>query len=308
MIIFSLISSLLIILAIVLLLGLTPEKITEDILRIISPKQSLRDCVKLAQGKKKPNKISVELKHIQDTLAATDKGGQFAVICALSLCLLISGGIFAVMINNLFLIPVFSITLAIIPFIYAKGTIAYYEKHIQEEMETALSIITTSYVRSNDIVGAVEENLSYLKPPIREIFKSFLGESTVISSDIKKALFHLKEKIDNQIYREWCDTLISCQDDRTLKTTLLSVVNKLTDVRVVNNELKTMLYEPRKEYFMMAALVVGNIPLLYMINKDWYHLLMGTLPGKIVLAITGAVVLITAGLMMKYTKPVEYKR
>lgn len=308
MIILSLISSLLIILSIVLLLGLTPERITEDILRIISPKQSLRDRVKLAQGKKKLSKLSVELRHIQDTLTATDKGGQFAVICALSLSLLICGGMFAVMINNLFLIPIFSITLAIIPFIYAKSTIAYYEKHIQEEMETALSIITTSYVRSDDIVGAVEENLSYLKPPIREIFKSFLGESTVISSDTKKALFHLEEKIDNQIYREWCDTLISCQDDRTLKTTLLSVVNKLTDVRVVNNELKTMLYEPRKEYFMMVALVVGNIPLLYMINKDWYYALMGTLPGKIVLAITGAVVLITAGLMMKYTKPIEYKR
>ena len=35
---------------------------------------------------------------------------------------------------------------------------------------------------------------------------------------------------------------------------------------------------------------------------------MFTLPGKIVLAICGVVILITAVLMMKYTRPVEYKR
>ena len=100
---------------------------------------------------------------------------------------------------------------------------------------------------------------------------------------------------------------IQCQDDRTLNDTLLPVVTKLTDVRIVNNELKTMLYEPRKEYFMMVALVIGNIPLLYMLNKSWYSTLMDTIPGKIVLALSGMVILVTA-MMMKYTRPIEYKR
>lgn len=83
---------------------------------------------------------------------------------------------------------------------------------------------------------------------------------------------------------------------------------KLTDVRIVNNELKTLLGEVKKEYWMMVCLVVCNIPLLYVLNKDWYDALMFTLPGKIVLAICGVVILITAVLMMKYTRPVEYKR
>ena len=45
-----------------------------------------------------------------------------------------------------------------------------------------------------------------------------------------------------------------------------------------------------------------------MLNKDWYSTLMDTLPGKFVLALTGVVILVTALLTMKYTKPVEYKR
>jgi hypothetical protein len=175
-------------------------------------------------------------------------------------------------------------------------------------METALSIITTSYIRSDDILDAVQENITYLKPPIRGIFQSFLGDAMMISSDIKTALRNLKEKISDSIFEEWCDTLIACQDDRTLKDTLLPVVAKLTDVRIVNNELKTMLAEVKKEYWMMVFLVVGNIPLLYMLNKAWYEALVFSTLGKIVLALCGVVILITAMLMMKYTQPIEYRK
>ena len=308
MIIFSLIASLLLIAAVVLLLGLTPERVTDDIMRLIAPKQALRDKVKIAQGKKKSRKIANELTHIKDAMTATGNGSKFAVVCALSLVLLICGAVLAVLIDNLFLLPVMSVALALIPFAYAKSVISHYDKHIRLEMETALSIITTSYIRTDDIVGAVAENISYLKPPVREIFKAFLGEVTAVSSDIKASLEALREKVDDDVWKEWCDSLISCQDDRTLKNALLPVVSKLTDVRIVNNELKTILYEPRKEYWMMVALVVGNIPLLYMLNHDWFSTLMFSIPGKITLALCGVVILITAVFMLKFTKPIEYKR
>lgn len=308
MIIFSLISSLLLIAAIILLLGLTPERITDDIMRIVSPKQTLRDKAKIAQGKKKSRKIAIELAHIKDALTATGKGGQFTVVCALSLGLLICGGLFAVLLGNLLLLPIFAVALAFVPFLHARNTIDYYDRHIAEELETALSVVSTAYVRSDDIVMAVNENISYLKPPVRDIFKAFLGEVTVINADIKAALVSLKHKVDNEIWAEWCDTLIRCQDDRTLKSTLLPVVNKLTDIRIVNNELKTILYDPKKEYWVMVALVIGNLPLLYILSYDWFLTLMYSTPGKIALAVCGAAVLITARLMFKYTRPIEYKR
>ena len=293
---------------IVLLLGLTPEVITNDIMRLISPKQTLRDKVLIAQGRKKSRRITKEIMHIKDALDATDNSKQFTIACVASIVMLVVGCILAVVINNYFLIPVFAVAFACLPFFYVKSTLSAYDKHVKEDMETALSIITTSYIRSDDIVGAVNENITYLKPPIKEIFQSFIGDTTMISSDIKDALRNLKSKIDNAIYEEWCDTLIACQDDRTLKDTLLPIVAKLTDVRIVNNELKTVLGEVRKEYWMMVCLVIGNIPILYMLNYSWFEALMFTLPGKIVLAICGTVILVTAMLMMKYTRPIEYKR
>ena len=308
MIIFYLVGFLLICVGGILLLGLTPESVTDDLMHVISPEQTMRDQVLLAQGKKKSRKLTREILHIKDALDTTGKGTQFTIACALSILLLVVGSITAIVIDNYFLIPVFAIAFASVPFMYIKGTITAYDKRMKEEMETALSVITISYIRTDDLIGAVKENLSNLRPPVRNVFQSFVGEATTITSDIKTAIRNLKERIDNQIYAEWCDALIDCQDDRALMDTLLPIVSKFTEVNKINIELQTMLSEVKKEYYMMVCLVVGNLPLLYFLNKSWFETLMFSLPGKIVLAVCGLTILVTAFLLGKITKPVEYRR
>ena len=303
-----LVTAILLILGIVLLVGLTPEGITEDMMAVAAPKQTLRDQVKIEQGKKKAGKISTALIKARDALQDSGKGGTFAILCTISLLLMLAGGILSVVIGTVFLLPVLCALFAIVPFLYGNSIVARYQKHLENELETALSVITTSYERNDDIVRAVEENVQYIKPPVQQIFKKFLGECFAVNASIKTALYHLQDRVDNMIYKEWVEGLISCQDDRTLKDTLMPIVNKLSDVRIVNNELKTLMFEPRKEYYTMVALVVGNVPLLYMLNKDWFHTLVATIPGKLTLALTGLVILVTMVLMLKYTKPIDCKR
>ena len=302
------ISFILLVVATFALLKLTPEQINQDMNDLWGKQMTLKDQALTARGKKKQNRILVEMERMRRALQETGKEKQFSVACAAALLLMVTGCIVAIAIDNMFLIPVLAVAFALIPFAYLTKTISIYETQVRQELETALSIITTSYIRSDDILGAVQENITYLKPPVRGIFQSFVGDAVMISSDLKTALRNLKEKISDAVFEEWCDTLMACQDDRTLKDTLLPIVGKLTDVRIVNNELKTMLSEVKKEYWMMVCLVIGNIPLLYMLNEAWYESLMFTVAGKIVLAICGIVILITAAFMMKYTKPIEYKR
>lgn len=304
----SIIASVLLIVAIAMLMDLSPERVTDDLMKLITPQDSLRDEARAIRGNKKKHGIYKTLMKMKTALAVTGKSKQFSLVCFLSIVLFAAGAILSVLIDNLFLLPVLSVAFALIPFFYTTNTLSYYDKRTKEELETTLSIVTTSYVRSDDIVSAVRENLQYIKPPLREVFQAFEGDATAVSSNIKRALFNLKEKVDDEIFREWCDTLIQCQDDRTLKDTLQPVVSKLTDVRIVNSELKTMLSSVRNEYWMMVALVVGNIPLLYLLNKEWFETLMYSTPGKAVLGICGTVILITALFMMKFTKPIQYKR
>ena len=302
------ISFLLLAVAAVLLLDLTPEQINKDINEMFEKQQTLKEQALTARGKKRKSRIILELERIRRALQETGKEKQFSVACTLALLLMVAGCIVAIAIDNMFLIPVLAVAFALIPFAYLTRTIAIYETQVRGELETALSLITTSYIRNDNLVNAVNENLSQLKPPIKSIFESFLAEATVISPDIRQAIYHLKEKINNSIYEEWCDTLIACQNDRTIKDTLMPVVSKLTDVRLVNNALKTMLAEARREYWIMVMMVLGNVPLLYCLNKDWYNALMHTVFGKIVLAICGVVIIFTAIRMNKITKPIEYKR
>ena len=293
---------------VVLLLRITPEQLTKDLSVIFNKKKSLREQSMTARGEKKTRKLAVEVQRIKTALEEMGKEKQFSIACAASVLMMTVGCVVALAMQNPFLIPVLAIMFAMIPFVYLKKILAVYEKQVKADLETALSVITTSYTRNDNLIIAVQENIGYLKPPIRGLFESFLAETQSINPDIRVAISHLKEKISDSIYEEWCDTLIACQNDRTLKDTLMPVVSKLTDVRLVNNSLKTMLENARREYYTMVVMVVANVPILYCINKDWYNALMHTTVGKIVLAVCALVIFITALRMGKITKPVEYKR
>lgn len=85
------------------------------------------------------------------------------------------------------------------------------------------------------------------------------------------------------------------------------IPQKVKLMRIVNAELEYMVMEPRKEFITMVALVVGNIPLLYFLNKDWYHTLMHTVVGQIMLSIAAIVIFVSTAHVIKLTKPIEYR-
>ena len=89
---------------------------------------------------------------------------------------------------------------------------------------------------------------------------------------------------------------------------LTPIVGKLSDMRVVNAELENLVFAPRKEFITMAVLVLANIPLVRFINTDWYHTLVDTIPGQIVIAICIAAVFVSFAFVVKLTQPIEYRR
>jgi hypothetical protein len=121
-------------------------------------------------------------------------------------------------------------------------TANFYKKQLNAELETALSIITTSYLRSENFILAVEENVEYLNPPVQDVFRQFLAQTNLINADVELALENIKPKISNDVFREWVDAVIACQEDKTLKTTLTPIISKLSDMRVVSSELNGTVY------------------------------------------------------------------
>lgn len=292
-----------------ILLRLSPMELTESVFRRLTAKpKSLKDDINETTRRKKKSLFRREIDDVRNILKMTGRERTFPAICALSLLFFVCGAAAAIMLGNVFLVPVLAVGMMFIPFWYVRLTQSHYKKAIAAELETALSIVTTAYLRNEDIQTAVEENLNYLNPPVLSVFREFLARIRLVDPDVAAALQDMKMKIENEVFREWCDALTACQHDRGLKTTLTPIVSKLSDMRVVNGELENLVTEPRKEFIIMQILVVGNIPLMYMLNKDWYHTLMYTPVGQGILAVCAAVLFISSAFVIKLTQPIEYKR
>ncbi len=304
--ILSLLAAVLATLGVVLTLGLSPQRITKDILHYLTPQDSLLQRSRALRGQKQTHRLYHWLLQLQSALEATGKGGQFALICCATLVLFAVGAGAAIVLNNIWLIPALSVSMATIPCLYVMRMLQGYENKVREDLETVLSIVTISYVRSCDILSAVQENLVYIKPPLKATFQAFLGDA-MISPDLTWAILNMKNKINDGVFREWCDALILCQADRTLVDTLRPIVNRLSDMRLVNNEMKDELMAVQVEFGTMVAFVVINIPLLYLINQDWYAALMDTGIGKFVLGLCGIIIVVTGLIMFHWTKPVQYE-
>lgn len=292
-----------------LLLRMTPLEFAEGVARpFTNRRKPIAKQIKELNHPKEPRGIQKTIADSKEVLTMTGKSGKFAALCALSFFLLVIGALICTIMGNYFMLPVLAVGMALMPFWYVIFTSHSYRKMMNNEVETALSIITTSYLRNESIISAVEENINYLNPPVSDVFRSFLAETSMISSDVKKALAAMKPRLKNEVFREWVDAAISCQDDKTLKSTLTPIISKLSDMRVVAAELDYMMYEPLKEFITMAFLLVGNIPLLYFLNKDWYGVLVNTEFGKGILAICLLVLFISFAAVIRLTRPIEYRR
>ena len=292
-----------------LLLGMKPVEFTDSLFGfLLNPKRSLREDIRESSGRKKSGILRRELKEAQNILQMTGRGNRFSFICAVALALFCAGGSIAILLGNFFLAPVMAVGFLFLPFWYVKLTANHYKRDVSAELETALSIITTNYVSNDDIIYAVEQSIDYINPPVQQAFRKFLTQTKLINSNVKLAIEQLKGEINNEIFHEWCDSLIECQDNVTLKKTLQPITTKLSNVRIINAELRNMLMSPRREHVMMVFILLANYPILYFLNSDWFKVLTDTFVGQVVNSIVAIVVIITVILAYKYTQPIQYKR
>jgi Flp pilus assembly protein TadB len=292
-----------------LIFDMTPLMFLEEATKTFrKPDQTIQGKVQAVTSTKKKRGLKKLMDETNIILTATGKEHRLTMMIILSLIFMVVGAFFAVTMDNMFLLPVLACGFALMPFWYIKFIAIKWKKELNNELETALSIITTSYLRSESIITAIDENLDYINPPVYDVFKAFLMQTKLINSNIKIALSGLKEKVDSPVFHEWVNAVIDCQEDKNLKSTLIPIVSKLSDMRIVSAELDYLLFEPVKEFISMAVLLVGNIPLMYFLNRDWYETLMTNTLGKVVLAICGTILFVSIAGVVRLSKPIEYRR
>ena len=269
---------------------------------------TLKRKILIAKGKKKENKFIKLINDTKKLLILTNRYEKFELICFSAAAGSAGAVVFSFAIGNPYLAIPLSVSVLVAPFIYVKFSTGKLEKKISEELETALSIITNSYIRSENIILAVEENINYINEPVKGVFQSFLNECNYINPDIKSNLAALRGKLSNPVFMEYCSALIQCQNDISLKSTLYGIVKKLSNIRIVTARLDGLIYAPVKEFFMMVTIYLVNLPTFYLLNKDWYRIVTDTASGHIMVATSAGIIVFATINVLRLTRPITYRR
>ena len=271
-------------------------------------KVKMKEQIRRSVSPKKPRGIQKIVLDAKNILQVTNRGGKFAALCSVSFALLLAGIFFASLMGNVYLMPVLAIGFALIPFLYILLSSFGYKKRLNVELETALSMVTAEYIRTDDIIEAVRESMDSCQSPVREVFREFVGNVTSVSADVVLALEKMKGRIDNGVFREWVDAVILCQRDRTLKSTLTPIVRKFSEMRWVSGDLNLELYSPLRNFLLMALILLCSPFLLSGVNADCGNILMHTQKGQVILAVDAAVFFFSLIRVIRLTRPIEFRR
>lgn len=274
--------------------------------RVKEKQERAKDYVRRINGKATENLAVQSRKEAMEVFDKIGQRGRYRKTLQLSLIAAGGGVILGGVLRN----PLLSIVLAVgfyfIPLWLTRFSLYRYDQYLNEELETALSLITTSYTRNNDILGAVTENLGNINEPVKGVFTAFANNLRYVDANAPAQIERMKGALDNSIWRQWCDSLILCQADHTLRDTLIPIVGKFSDLRIQQEENATKMMLPLKKAITMICLTGGFIPLLRVLNQDWYANLVTTAFGQVSLVLSALGILVTANAGIKLCKPVQY--
>lgn len=278
----------------------------ERIKKTKKPKQiSLKRRVDFILNGQKSNFIMRTFQETEIILSEMHQHHRLRGVYILSGVCCVFGLLLAWIMKNMFVIPPLAIGAALVPTWIVKLNASRSKKKLVAELEVALSGITTSYLRSDNIINAVEENLIYLEKPIKTVFSKFVNENKLINSNVGLGIQKMRHNLNNEIFQEWCDALYQCQFDRTLKSTLFPVVNKFSETKSIQAELDTLMIAPFKDTLSIAIIVLLSIPLMQLINAEWFNILTNTVPGQIILGITFSILVYAINKSVSLTSPIR---
>ena len=244
----------------------------------------------------------------KQTYEKTGQAGRYQRTLKIALLCGAVGAVLGMLIfRNWMLAVVLGAGLYLLPIWVSQFALFYYEGFLSSELETVLSLVTISYLRNDDILASVEENMNHMNNPVREAFSGFCNTIKYIDANTPAAIEKLKASLDNTLFHQWCDVLILCQENHLLQATLPSIVSKFSDLKAQQEANGTRMMMPLRNAVSMIVLVVSIIPLLYFVNVDWYSYLITTFFGQFSLTLTALTVFATLHKAIRLSKPITYE-
>lgn len=276
----------------------------------IRRKRTLKSTAEAYGNKQKKHRffVAAEIASARELLKETKKEKGYTRMIASCVVLSIVGILAAVfLLKNMIAVPVLGIVGMLIPIWQQKLYRNKYEKYVDVQLESAVSLVTTSYIRGNNIIEAVKENISSFDDIIKEPFERFVAE-TAINPDITDCIKNLQASFKNSIFYEWCDVLIKTYENSEVKENLVAVAKKFSTVRIIQSELDAETANTLSDYIILILTVIAIYPLVWLVNKTWFAMYLNTVAGHVCVVISCVVVVYAVAKVISLLRPVKFER
>ncbi len=287
-----------------LLLGISPRQLIPKREKKISVGSELFAEKRQRLLKPKYNRIERHKNAVEMAIRAGESKITFAKYLQAVAVFSIAGFLLGLLFRNLLLSLSMAVCLPCIPFQYLKMRSAGHKKQLINQMESAVSIITNTYLQSDDIRYAVRASLPNIDQPLKSILTE-LDTALTFGANAVDALLEVRPRIESSTWREWIDRLIQCQESRSMKNLLPPIIADITDIRQIQEELDTKMADIWREHIMISVIVLGSIPMMRLLNAQWYSYLANTLLGQIVVSLTFVVTFATTFYVIRVNQPVS---
>lgn len=252
-------------------------------------RRTLKGRVQLLNTGERENFISKSYTTMAAILTKTGESSRIRQMKVVSAICGAGGVLASLYLGSYMLVPILGIGFALLPVWLIKFKAYRYNMNMMSELAVVLSMLTNSYIRSENIVKAVAENLEYMNEPVRSTFEWFVSTCNRVSPDIVGNLESIKGKIDNRIFHLWCDSLIMCQRDINQKASLNAVVEQFTADKELQNLLSTEIAAPIRVFALVTAGTLSAFPLTVMVGEQ---LQMGNMLSLLFTTFTGQCIVV----------------
>ncbi len=253
----------------------------------------------------KVNKFSINTENMLNIMGIDISLSEYISILFI---LSVLAAFLGVLIDNLLLALLLFISTNFLLHQYLKNK--YYKKsrEIQKDLNLGLSLITNSYLESNNLIRAIKSNIYKMPESVKEVFSDFLVQVEMVDPDIKKGVLRLKNKFNDEYFIRWCDLAIHCINDRDYIKVLPAVVNEMAIERENQSKHDSLVNEVYKENLQLLIITALTPFILKIIFPEMLVYLLNTAVGKIIIAVSYFLLAITLGKILTINKPININK
>lgn len=202
--------------------------------------------------------------------------------------------------NSAFLSALTAVLAALLPFVVTSFRSQKAANGRLARLCSSMTVISGSYVVTEDLIASVRENLGILEYP--GPFRDFLTYASVTDTDVSSALRRTENGVNNAYFSQWVDALVLAQEDRSLRHVAAGVVDSMHDVLAAQEEADAEMYAVWREY-LLTLILIFSVPLVFkVLMPEAYVTMTASLAGQ------GLMVLLLAAIVFSVFRAVKINR